>query len=411
MPGGAPVGDALVARIASRIAAAGGWMPFDDFMAEALYAPGLGYYSGGRRIFGLGPGSGSDFVTAPELSPFFGRALAVQVREALTASGSERVYEFGAGTGALAEQLLEALDADDADDDGMLRVSVDYTIVELSAHLRERQQARLARFGSRVRWLDAWPETMEGVVVGNEVLDAMPVKLLQRSGGRWHERGVVDLADPASAARAVDPANDGSHPGGVADASADARHRFAFADLEAPFSLEGETQAAAALMDGYFIDGTVTEIHPIAESFVASLADRLQRGVAILIDYGFPEHEYYHPQRLGGTLMCHQAHQADGDPLAAIGDKDITAHVNFSGIALAAQEAGLTVLGYTSQARFLINCGLVDLLAAASVGERANAQKLVNEHEMGELFKVIAMARGCELDPIGFRAGDRSHML
>jgi SAM-dependent MidA family methyltransferase len=179
MPGGAPVGDALVARIASRIAAAGGWMPFDDFMAEALYAPGLGYYSGGRRIFGLGPGSGSDFVTAPELSPFFGRALAVQVREALTASGSERVYEFGAGTGALAEQLLEALDADDADDDGMLRVSVDLTIIELSGHLRERQQARLARFGSRVRWLDAWPETMEGVVVGNEVLDAMPVKLLQ----------------------------------------------------------------------------------------------------------------------------------------------------------------------------------------------------------------------------------------
>ena len=390
--------DALVARIASRIAAAGGWMPFDDFMAEALYAPGLGYYSGGRRIFGLGPEGGSDFVTAPELSPFFGRALAVQVREALTASGSERVYEFGAGTGALAEQLLEALDADDADDDGILRVSVDYTIVELSAHLRERQQARLARFAPRVQWLDAWPETIEGVVVGNEVLDAMPVKLLHRAGGRWHERGVVDLADPASAARAVDPANDGSR-------------RFAFADLDAPFALEGETQAAAALMDGYFIDGSVTEIHTIAESFVTSLADRLQRGVAILVDYGFPEHEYYHPQRLGGTLMCHQAHQADGDPLVAIGDKDITAHVNFSGIALAAQESGLTVLGYTSQARFLINCGLVDLLAAASVGERANAQKLVNEHEMGELFKVIAMARGCEIDPIGFRAGDRSHML
>jgi SAM-dependent MidA family methyltransferase len=391
-------GDALVARIASRIAAAGGWMPFDDFMAEALYAPGLGYYSGGRRIFGLGPEGGSDFVTAPELSPFFGRALAVQVREALTACGSERVYEFGAGTGALAEQLLEALDADDADDNGMLRVSVDYTIVELSADLRERQQARLARFAPRVQWLDAWPGTIEGVVVGNEVLDAMPVKLLHRTDGRWHERGVVDLADPVSAARASDRADDGSR-------------RFAFADLDLPFSLEGETQAAAALMDGFFIDGSVTEIHPIAESFVASLADRLQRGVALLVDYGFPEHEYYHPQRLGGTLMCHQAHQADGDPLVAIGAKDITAHVNFSGIALAAQEAGLTVLGYTSQARFLINCGLVDLLAAASVGERANAQKLVNEHEMGELFKVIALARGCELDPIGFRAGDRSHML
>jgi SAM-dependent MidA family methyltransferase len=393
--------DALVARIASRIAAAGGWMPFDDFMTEALYAPGLGYYSGGRRIFGLGPESGSDFVTAPELSPFFGRALAVQVREALTASGSDRLYEFGAGSGALAEQLLEALDADDADDDGMLRVPVDLTIIELSGPLRERQQARLARFAPRVRWLDAWPETISGVVVGNEVLDAMPVKLLHRAGGRWTERGVVDLADPASAARAA-PA---------ADLADDGRHRFAFADLDAPFSLEGETQAATALMDGFFVDGSVTEIHPIAESFITSLADRLQRGVAILVDYGFPEHEYYHPQRVGGTLMCHQAHQADGDPLADIGAKDITAHVNFSGIALAAQEAGLTVLGYTSQARFLINCGLIDLLAAASVGERANAQKLVNEHEMGELFKVIALARGCELDPIGFRAGDRSHML
>lgn len=391
-------GDALVARIAHRIAEAGGWMPFDDFMAEALYAPGLGYYSGGRRIFGLGPGSGSDFVTAPELSPFFGRALAVQVREALAASGTGRVYEFGAGSGALAEQLLEALDADDADDDGVMRVPVDYTIVELSAHLRERQQQRLARFAPRVQWLDAWPDAMEGVVVGNEVLDAMPVKLLHRWAGRWHERGVVDLADPASALRATVGDNDG-------------KHRFAFADLEAPFALEGETQAASALMDGFFPDGSVTEIHPIAEGFVASLADRLHRGVAILIDYGFPEHEYYHPQRLGGTLMCHQAHRADGDPLADIGAKDITAHVNFSGIALAAQEAGLTVLGYTSQARFLINCGLVDLLSAASVAERANAQKLVNEHEMGELFKVVALARGCELDPIGFRSGDRSHML
>jgi len=391
-------GHALVARIAARIAAAGGWMPFDDFMAEALYAPGLGYYSGGRRIFGLGPEGGSDFVTAPELSPFFGRALAVQVREALAATGSERVFEFGAGTGALAEQLLEALDADDADDDGVLRVPVDLTIVELSGPLRERQQARLARFAPRVRWVDAWPDTIEGVVVGNEVLDAMPVKLLHRDGGRWHERGVVDLADPVSAARAAVAANDGSH-------------RFAFADIDTPFSLEGETQAAGALMDGFFVDGSVTEIHPIAESFVTSLADRLQRGVAILVDYGFPEHEYYHPQRLGGTLMCHQAHRADGDPLADIGDKDITAHVNFSGIALAAQDSGLTVLGYTSQARFLINCGLVDLLAAASVGERANAQKLVNEHEMGELFKVIMLARGCELDPIGFRSGDRSHML
>ena len=152
---------ALVERIAARLAGGGGWMPFDDFMAEALYAPGLGYYSGSRRIFGHGPAGGSDFVTAPELSPFFGRALAVQVREALTAVQSDRVFEFGAGSGALAEQLLDALDADDADDDGLLRPPVDYVIVELSGELRARQQARLARFAPRVRWVDAWPERLD----------------------------------------------------------------------------------------------------------------------------------------------------------------------------------------------------------------------------------------------------------
>jgi SAM-dependent MidA family methyltransferase len=378
------VPDALRQRIAERIAAAGGWMPFDEFMAEALYAPGLGYYSGGRRIFGIAPASGSDFVTAPELSPFFGRALAVQVREALAAAGSREVFEFGAGSGALAESLLEALDASVTEGEA----PVTYAIVELSAPLRERQQQRLARFAPRVRWLDAWPEEIHGVVVGNEVLDAMPVKLLARASGAWHERGVVD-----------------------AGAGAGGGHAFAFADLDASFDAEGLSQAAPALGAEGFVEGSVTEIHPLAEAFVSSLAERLRRGVAILIDYGFPEHEYYHPQRTGGTLMCHQAHRADGDPLSEIGAKDITAHVNFSGIALAAQDAGLDVLGYASQARFLINCGLVDLLAAAAVGERANAQKLVNEHEMGELFKVILLARGCELDPIGFRTGDRSHML
>jgi len=373
--------DALRRRIAARIAAAGGWLPFDDFMAEALYAPGLGYYSGGRRIFGLGPASGSDFVTAPELSPFFGRTLAVQVREGLAASGSREVFEFGAGSGALAEALLEALDAPAPEDDDS-SPPVTYTIVELSADLRERQQRRLARFAPRVRWLDAWPDALRGVVVGNEVLDAMPVKLLHRAGGTWHERGVV-----------------------VVDGA------FAFADLDAPFEPAGLAQAAPALAEPAFVEGTVTEIHPVAEAFVASLAERLERGIAILVDYGFPEHEYYHPQRTGGTLMCHQAHQADTNPLADVGAKDITAHVNWSGIALAAQEAGLAVLGYTSQARFLINCGLVDLLAGAGVAERANAQKLVNEHEMGELFKVLLLARGVELDPVGFRDGDRSHRL
>jgi SAM-dependent MidA family methyltransferase len=359
------VSAALVERIGAAIDGAGGWVPFSRFMAMALYEPGLGYYASGRPVVGRMPAGGSDFVTAPELSPLFGRTLARQVGEALEASGTDEVFEFGAGSGALAADLLATLGP---------RIRR-YAIVELSAPLRRRQAEATRAFAAQVTWLDALPAAVRGVVVGNEVLDAMPVELLHLDGGSWCERGVVRAA-PA--------------PG------------FAWSDRP--------TDRRPPFDDG-FPPGTTTELHLQAEAFVATLADRLAHGAAFFLDYGFPEHEYYHPQRLGGTLMCHQAHLADGDPLADIGDKDITAHVNFSGIALAAQESGLTVLGYTSQARFLINCGLVDLLAAASVGERANAQKLVNEHEMGELFKVIALARGCELDPIGFRSGDRSHML
>ena len=373
-------GDPAMARhLAARIAEAGGWLPFDRFMAEALHAPGLGYYNTGRRIFGHDPRGGSDFVTAPELSPVFGRTLAAQVLQALVASDTAEVLEFGAGSGALAEQLLETLPA--ARPDGR---PLQYAILELSGALRARQQARLARFAPRVRWLDAWPGTLRGVLVGNEVLDAMPVKLLRRQQGRWHERGVA----------------------------LDAAGRFAFADRDAPAGADCASRADAALAAWQGPDGAVTEIHPQAEAFIASLAARLECGVALLIDYGFPEHEYYHPQRSGGTLMCHRGHRADGDPLADVGAKDITAHVNFSAIALAAQDAGLDVLGYTSQARFLVNCGIAEALAAASLPERAMAQKLITEHEMGELFKVIALARGCTLDdPLGFRVGDRSHRL
>ena len=354
----------LAEVIAQALSAEGGWLPFSRFMALALYAPGLGYYAHASRKFGLGPASGSDFVTAPELSPLFGRALAAQVGQGLQASGSAALLEFGAGSGALAEQLLDALgDAVQA-----------YAIVDLSGALRARQQARLARFGGRVRWLDRLPEVFDGVIVGNEVLDAMPVQLLHFDGAQWFERGVA-LADGA----------------------------FTWADR--PTALRPPQCSA-------FVPGTVTEIHPQAEAFIRSIAAVLRRGLALFIDYGFPEHEYYLPQRLGGTLMCHQAHRADGNPLLAVGDKDITAHVNFSGIALAAQDAGLAVAGYTSQARFLLNCGLLPLLEAASLAERTMAQRLVNEHEMGELFKVLALTRGLpDAALLGFAAGDRRHRL
>ena len=249
-----------------------------------------------------------------------------------------------------------------------------YTIVDLSGALRERQRERLAPFGDKLRWVDALPEAMHGVVVGNEVLDAMPVQLLHFDGTRWHERGVV-----------------------VDGESFEWRDRAT--DLRPPF-------------DGLFAPDTVTEIHPQAEAFIATLAERLTRGAAFFIDYGFPEAEYYHPQRSGGTLMCHRAHRADTDPLVDVGAKDITAHVNFTGIALAAQDAGLEVLGYTTQAHFLMNCGVLD---GADLKTIANTQKLLTEHEMGELFKVIGFAKGCDAAfttaPLGFARGDRTHML
>lgn len=334
-------------------------------MALALYAPGLGYYARDDRQFGVLPSSGSDFVTAPELSPLFARALARQVAQALEATGTQEVWEFGAGSGALAAQLLAELGP---------RVAR-YTIVDLSATLRARQQQRLAAEAHRVRWLDRLPEHIHGVIVGNEVLDAMPVVLLHFDGQAWRERGVA------------------LHEG-----------RFAWAD---------RPTALRPPVDGLPVPGTTTELPRQAEAFVRTLAGSLQSGAAFFIDYGFPEAEFHHPQRSGGTLMCHRAHRADTDPLADVGLKDITAHVNFTGIALAGQDAGLSVLGYTSQARFLLNCGVAEDLASAALRDRVHGLKLIEEHEMGELFKVIGFAAAASpaFDAIGFRDGDRSHRL
>ena len=359
---------ALLRVIRDAIARDGGWLRFDRYMALALYAPGLGYYTNARRKFGALPQSGSDFVTAPELSPLFGAALAHQVAQWLERSGTHEVWEFGAGSGALAEQLLAALGE---------RVAR-YTIVDLSGSLRTRQRERLQRFGERVAWVDALPDTLRGIVVGNEVLDAMPVELLRFDGERWHERGVVVHGDG-----------------------------FEWEDRAG--------QRRPPFEPAAFPPGAVTELHAQAEAFIATLGERLERGAALFVDYGFPEAEYYHPQRHMGTLMCHRAHQADTDPLSDVGAKDITAHVNFTGIALAAQDAGFDVIGYTSQAHFLINCGIVDLMREADLPTRANANKLLMEHEMGELFKVIGLAKGCAdalmHDAIGFTAGDRTHTL
>jgi SAM-dependent MidA family methyltransferase len=365
----------MLVRVHKAILAAQGWLPFDQFMALALYEPGLGYYANQQPKFGAMPQSGSDFVTAPELSPLFGNTLAHQVAEALKATGTNEVWEFGAGSGALAHQLLSELN----------RLGCEikrYNIMDVSSTLKARQQSLLAEFGQQVSWLSQWPESMQGVVVGNEVLDAMPVKLLYRIKGQWHERGVVLAAD------SVD--SDGlaweDRP----------------TDLRPPREPLGEHDY-------------LTEIQPQGEAFVASLAERMlaseKGGAAFFLDYGFPEAEFFHPERHMGTLMCHQAHKADVNPLDAVGLKDITAHVNFTGMALAGQDAGLEVLGYTSQARFLLNLGLAEKMAESGLAQRAQAMKLINEHEMGELFKVLGFATHDHWQAQGFAVGDRSHRL
>jgi SAM-dependent MidA family methyltransferase len=353
----------LQRQIHMAIRANDGWLPFDRFMAMALYEPGLGYYAHGGPKFGAMPASGSDFVTAPEMSPLFARALAVQLAQALQACASAQVWEFGAGSGALAAQLLAELDESVAQ----------YHIVEVAAPLRERQVDRLRPFGARVSWHERLPDVIDGAIVGNEVLDAMPVQLLHWDGSMWFERGVVRAGDG-----------------------------FGWGDRPTPLRPP---------LDEGFVPGTVVEIHPQAEAFVRSLAERMHRGAAFFIDYGFPQAEYYHVQRTAGTLMCHRGHRSDTDPLVDVGMKDITAHVDFSGIALSAQESGLEVLGYTSQARFLLNCGLAGMLQDADPRVAIPAQRLLHEHEMGELFKVIGLARGARFEAVGFVRGDRSHRL
>ena len=248
-----------------------------------------------------------------------------------------------------------------------------YTSGEVSVSLQARQRDRLEAFAHKVHWAVELPDAFSGVIVGNEVLDAMPVKLLVRNAGVWNERGV---------------AWDGA--------------AFAWRDratsLRPPCDVEGAHDY-------------VTELHVQAEAFVRTLADRFERGAAFFIDYGFPEREYYHPQRHMGTLMCHRGHMADPDPLTSVGGKDITAHVNFTGIALAAQQAGWATLGYAAQGRFLLNCGIAKLLADADLPDRAAGHRLIAEHEMGELFKIIGFQKGDWWDAAGFREGDRTDRL
>lgn len=356
------------------------FLPFEAWMAEALYAPGLGYYAAGNTKFGSRNPTG-DFTTAPEMTPVFGEVLARQVAEVLQATGSRSVLEFGAGTGALAASLLPAL--------RKLGFEVEYQILELSADLAERQAERLASVSSSVRWLSALPDAFQGCVIANEVLDAMPVTLY-----RWNDAG--ELMELGVNARPD------SHP------------PFAWAERPAETTLREAVTERMPPLPGY-----QSEVNLQAEAWVRQLGGWLSKGAALLIDYGFPRREYYHPQRTTGTLMCHFRHHGHDQALALAGIQDITAHVDFTAMADAALEGGLDVLGYTSQARFLLNAGLPELLQARMADPAAPdlqatlsaVQKLVSEAEMGELFKVMAVGRGIEPPLLGFHSGDRRDTL
>ena len=354
-----------------------GAISFARFMELALYAPQLGYYSAGQNKFGIA----GDFVTAPELGPVFAQCLARQCAQILAPLSGGDILETGAGSGALAADLLLELER-------LGQLPRHYLILEISNSLRARQERMLAEkvphLLERVRWLDRLPSAgWRGIVLGNELLDAMPVErfrirhdTIQSLMVGWGKNHFVWREQPAGTA-------------------------------------VSERAASLKLEQGY-----VSEIGFAAEGWVRSVADILQQGVILLIDYGFPRHEFYHPERRAGTLMCHYRHHAHSDPLIRVGLQDITAHIDFSAIATAGAESGLDVLGYNSQALFLLGCGLDEIAADIDQNDTraylhfANAiKKLTLPHEMGELFKVIALGRGIDTPLSGFRLQNRRDRL
>jgi SAM-dependent MidA family methyltransferase len=364
-----PVPDALarehsgrvVARMREAIVEGGGFIPFSRYMEIVLYAPGLGYYVAGARKFGVD----GDFVTGPELTALYGAALARQVHAILDATATRDIVELGAGSGMLAASMLNALASEAAS-------SVGYTILEVSPELRERQRRTIdtmAPGATRcVRWIERLPPDIDGVVVLNEVLDAIAPRVVARRDGAWYERGVTwrDAAFAWDERALADP-----------KLLAIARKRF-----------PPEQDYAS-------------EVNPAAEALVATLASRLRAGAIAVVDYGFPQAEYYHPQRAEGTLIAHYRHRSSADPFLWPGLCDLTAHVDFTAIATAAEAAGLTVAGFATQASALLGCGILDLLAAEGAPESlaylrsaAAVQKLVSPAEMGELFKLLLLSRG-----------------
>lgn len=367
----------VFAALRAHIAQAGGWISFEAFMRIVLYEPGLGYYVVGTEKFGIA----GDFVTAPELSPLYARTLSTQMGVILAATGGD-ILELGAGTGALAADLLASLSVTHT-----LRLR--YRILELSPELRSRQramlEARVPALLDRIEWIDAVPDSIRGIVLMNEVLDAIPVHIVVRRSGAWLERGVIVERDAlAFADRPLD----------------DATLR----------KLAGERFPNA-------ID-YVSELNPAAEALVETLGRRICAGALLIVDYGFPRPEYYHPQRSEGTLMAHYRHRALADPFVWPGLSDLTAHVDFTAMAEAGVRAGLEVAGYTSQGAFLLSLGILEQLAKVASPKSVDYMRqasivntLVSPSEMGELFKVLALSRGEGLSWPGFAMADRRQRL
>lgn len=366
----------LATLIQNKIRDNDGWLSFADFMQAALYTPGLGYYSGGAKKFGLG----GDFVTAPEISVLFGQTLANQVAQVLAESHGS-VLELGAGTGKLAVDIMLALER-------LGQLPAQYCILEVSAHLRQIQKETIhnqlpEHLSNRLVWLDALPHDFVGVILGNEVLDAIPVHLVHHTAAGLFERGVAIEDD--------------------------------FVWRDAPL-LAGDLYDFAHALQ--LPEDYLTEVCPAASGLMKSLAHALKLGAILMVDYGFSAREYYHPQRNLGTLMCHYQHYAHTDPLHYVGLQDITAHVDFTSIAHAGVKAGLEFAGFTSQAQFLMNCGMLNLMSQVPAEDMANyvplaaaAQKLLSPAEMGDLFKVIAFVKQIESPLMGFSTGDKSHTL
>lgn len=347
-----------------------GPISFADYMQMALYYPGLGYYSAGATKLG----AGGDFVTAPEISSLFSNTLAHQIAEVLSQIKDADILEFGAGSGCMAADILLRLAELDC-------LPQHYYILDVSADLQQRQQQTLAKLPAellaKVCWLTALPQTFNGVILANEVLDAMPVHLLSRQQEDLCERNVYwennqfHWLDVAIAPKWLSPAQE-----------------TLLLNLPAPY---------------------LTEINTHIDGWLQSISNILQQGVILLIDYGFSAAEYYHPQRHMGTLMCHYQHHAHADPFLWPGLQDITAHVDFTHVATAATNVGLNVLGYTHQASFLMAAGIMDLTQAASIEQQyqlsQQLKRLLLPTEMGELFKVMALGKNWEQPLVGFQSG------